>query len=202
MNKTLKAKLIRNSISGSLMIILLITLFASCQSNGSTQQPTSETPQVTTMEVDSVLQNAAQLAGSEIEIEGVCTHICKHGGRKIFLMGSNSTRILRIESGKAGKFDPNCVNNIVKVKGVLVEERIDETYLQNWETKLADQTSESHGDGEAGCSTEKRARGESANTPQARIAQFRKRIAEQKAENGKDYLSFYHVEATGYSVGE
>ena len=49
-------------------------------------------------------------------------------------------------------------------------------------------------------STEKKARGETANTPEARIADFRAKIADRKAKTGKDYLSFYFVEASSYEI--
>ena len=61
---------------------------------------------------------------------------------------------------------------------------------------------EEHGDGEGGCSTEKAARGETGNTTEERIADFRARIAERKQATGKEYLSFYFVEATAYEVLE
>ena len=48
--------------------------------------------------------------------------------------------------------------------------------------------------------TEKKARGETANTPEARIADFRAKIADRKAKTGKDYLSFYFVEASSYEI--
>ena len=137
-----------------------------------------------------------------IEIEGVCTHICKHGGRKIFLMGSDDKNTIRIESGDLGAFDQKCVNNSVKVNGTLVEDRIDEAYLQKWEENIKNKTTEEHGDDEGGCATEKKARGESAasNTEQGRIDAFRKRIAEQKEKTGKDYLSFFYIQANDYTI--
>lgn len=199
----LKNKLINATVSGSIALLLILgtAFITSCQPN---KKPAADTaaiiPANNALEVDSVLAQAEQLVDKQIELEGVCTHICKHGGRKIFLMGSNNSRILRIEAAKGEKFDPNCANSIVKVKGTLKEERIDETYLQRWEASLADKTAESHGESAAGCSTEKRARGESANTPQRRIEQFRQRIAQQKEKTGKEYLSFYHIEAASYTI--
>ena len=50
------------------------------------------------------------------------------------------------------------------------------------------------------CSTEKKARGETANTPEARIADFRAKIAKRQAESGKPYLSFYYMEAANYEI--
>ena len=78
----------------------------------------------------------------------------------------------------------------------------DEAYLQNWESRLKAQTEKSHGETAAGCDSEKKARGETANTPEARIADFRAKIAERKTATGKDYLSFYYLEASSYEIQE
>lgn len=43
------------------------------------------------LEVDSLLMRAEALTNQEVTIEGVCTHACKHGATKIFLMGSDDT---------------------------------------------------------------------------------------------------------------
>ena len=48
----------------------------------------------------------------------------------------------------------------------------------------------------------KKARGETASTPEARIADFRAKIAERKAATGIDYLSFYYMEASSYEIAE
>ena len=107
---------------------------------------------------------------------------------------------IRVEGGSVGKFDQKCVNSIVRVTGTLKEQRVDEAYLQNWESQLKAKAAEKHGEGEAACSTEKKARGETANTPEARIADFRAKIADRKAKTGKDYLSFYFLEASSYDI--
>lgn len=152
------------------------------------------------LEIDDLLADAESLAGQEVTVEGVCTHICKHGGRKIFLMGSDDTQTIRVEGGSVGKFDQKCVNSIVRVTGTLKEQRVDEAYLQNWESQLKAKAAGKHGEDEAGCSTEKKARGETANSPEARIADFRAKIAGRKAKTGKDYLSFYFLEASSYDI--
>ena len=88
------------------------------------------------LQIDDLLAGADSLAGKEVWIEGVCTHACKHGARKIFLMGSDDTQTIRVESGKLGKFDPQCVGSIVRVKGILREQRVDEDYLHSWEEQV------------------------------------------------------------------
>ena len=184
--------------SAAMMLVVLTLIIVSCKSgNKSTVQPS----EVAVYQVDDVLANGDELVGQEIEVEGLCTHICAHGARKIFLMGSNDDNTLRVESGgDIGAFDQSCVNNKVLVKGTLEESRIDEAYLKEWEESELAKTAEQHGNGDAGCDTEKKARGESGNSALQRIDDFRSRIAAEKEKSGKEYLSFYHLAATGYEV--
>ena len=156
------------------------------------------------MGIDEVMEKAADLVEQTVVIEGVCTHTCSHGAKKMFLVGSDDSKTLRIEAGELGAFDTKVVNNVVTVKGIIKEERIDEAYLQDWEARLNAQTEEKHGngDGEGGCDTEKNARGETANTTEGRIADFRAKIAAEKEKTGKEYLAFYHVVANSYEINE
>ncbi len=166
-----------------------------------TENATAETSRSAAIEVDRLLADADSLAGKEVIVEGICTHTCKHGAKKIFLMGSDDTQIIRIEAGELGAFSQDCVNNIVTVKGILMEQRIDETYLQEWETMAKAQTADQHGEkGEGGCDTEKNARGETGNSIEERIADFRKRIEAEHEKTGKNYLSFYYIEAISYEI--
>ena len=187
------------SIAAAIMALFFIG--TSCSNKQKSTEETATTEQTSgAMEIDDLLANAESLTDQEVTIEGVCTHACKHGATKIFLMGSDDTHVIRVEAGTLGAFDPKCVNSIVRVTGTLKEQRIDEAYLQNWEAQLKAQAAEKHGTGEAGCDSEKKARGETANSPEARIADFRAKIADRKAETGKEYLSFYFMEADSYEV--
>lgn len=180
----------------SLLILATVALFAiSCGGNRA-KSVTAEA----VVEVETLLAGATEYVDKIIEVEGICTHICQHGARKIFLMGNDETKSIRIESGDLGAFDQKCQNSIVKVIGTLCEERIDEAYLQNWEAAVAANSAEQHGDGESGCETEKKARGETGSTTAERIADFRAKIAARKAAEGKEYLSFYYVVAQAYEV--
>lgn len=184
---------------------LCLTL-SSCNSNtkSSEAKAGTEITKDSILQVNTLLTGGDNYAGKNIVVEGICTHICKHGGGKMFLMGNTEGEVIRIESSEAtGKFSPNVVNALVKVQGTLVEERIDEAYLQKWEEELKAEMAK-HGESEGGCATEKAARQEAkeANTPEARIADYRKRIAERNDKEGKNYLSFYHVLANNYEIME
>ena len=175
--------------------------FTACSGNQKQSgTETAETQTSAVQTIDDLLEHADSLVGQQVTFQGVCTHTCKHGATKMFMMGSDDTKTIRVEAGKLGAFDTKCINSMVEVTGTLVEQRIDEAYLQNWEAQLKAQTAKTHGDGEAGCDSEKKARGETGNTPEERIADFREKIAQRKADSGKDYLSFYYVEAQSYAI--
>lgn len=151
------------------------------------------------LELDHLLDNAEQYLGKEVELEAICTHLCSHGATKMFLLGSDNTKTIRVEAAALGAFSQKCANSIVKVKGIVHEERIDEAYLQAWEKM---EGGVQHGEDESGCDTEKAARGETGNSTAERIADFRARIAARNAAEGKAYLSFYYIEALSYEVVE
>lgn len=187
----------------SLTLLLGMTLgLASCgdDSNKSKEQASAEEVTPAALEVDQVLADPDSLVGDTIEIEGICTHICKHGGGKIFLMGSDDTKTLRVEAGESiGSFPQETVNSIVRVTGVLVEDRIDEDYLAQWEARIADQAKEAQGEG--GCAADMKANAEAAtNSVRERIANFRSRIAERTEKEGKPYVSLYHMEGLSYEI--
>ena len=192
-------------MNSKLPLVLLAALFSlafmGCNKQKQDQTAPAETETPAYMEVDALLASADSLIGKTVSVQGICTHLCKHGAKKAFLMGSDDTKVIRAEANEEmGAFAQECVNSIVTVTGQLVEDRIDEAYLQNWEERLKAQAAKEHGDGKAGCANEKKARGETADTPEARIADFRKQIAEREAQEGKAYLSFYHINATSYQI--
>ena len=187
----------------SLTLLLGMTLgLASCgdDSDKSKEQTSAEEVAPAALEVDQVLADPDSLVGDTIEIEGICTHICKHGGGKIFLMGSDDTKTLRVEAGESiGSFPQETVNSIVRVTGVLVEDRIDEDYLAQWEAQIADQAKEAQGEG--GCAADMKANAEAAtNSVRERITNFRSRIAERTEKEGKPYVSLYHMEGLSYEI--
>ena len=183
-------------------LIAACFIMVSCGNAQKKQAQPTEQVAATAMSIDDVMAKAADLVDQTVTIEGVCTHTCSHGAKKMFLVGSDETKTLRIEAGELGAFDTKVVNQNVTVTGTLKEERIDEAYLVDWENRLKSQTEEKHGNGEGGCDTEKNARGETANSAEGRIADFRAKIAAEKEKTGKEYLAFYHVVANSYEINE
>lgn len=188
----------------NLLLIALASVmaFSSCNSNKKTETENETETIQTIVTVDELLANAEQEIDNVVLLEGVCTHICSHGGKKLFLMGDDDSKTIRVEaSDDIGAFKPESVNSIVKVKGTLKEERIDEAYLTQWEARLAEGVVDEHGEDGEGCETELKAQGqEELDSETARIKDFREKIAVRNETEGKNYLSFYYVEAIEYTI--
>lgn len=190
----------KNYFIGLAVLAFFGALLTGC-GNGTPKQQDARAAESEAMEVDDLLAGAESLAGQTVTIEGVCTHICQHGGGKIFLMGSDDTQTIRVDAGeKVGKFPTETVNSLVRVTGTLEEQRIDEAFLSQWEAE-AKAAGECEHEGGAGCESDQKARGEApASSLQQRIDNFRQRIAEREQAEGKAYLSFYSVTADSYEI--
>ncbi|MFR0835465.1 MAG: hypothetical protein ACLSG8_04160 [Barnesiella sp.] len=69
------------------------------------------------------------------------------------------------------------------------------------EEQYQTQNAAQHGDNkEVGCETEKSPGPANVNTFADRMKDYRDRIADRKTKEGKDYLSFYHLETESYEI--
>ena len=64
----------------------------------------------------------------EIAIEGLVTHVCKHGGQKLFLTGTGTPESLRINTSETiPEFDIKMEGSKTQFKGVV--KLMDETFI-------------------------------------------------------------------------
>jgi len=212
----MKKNLFAYLFCGLVVAASVVVSLSSCSGNKPAEPQQDET--VAVMDVDALLGTAESHIDQQVTVEGVCTHTCRHGATKIFLQGSDNTMVLRCEAAELGSFSKECVHNVVRVTGYVRETRMDEAYLQNWmrqyEEAQVQQAAAAAMNGEGGlseeeqekvstatgCETESAARREQGNTIGEKVAHYREQIAERKAAEGKEYLSFFHIEATSYEV--
>ena len=188
---------IKHYLSFFFVVSLIMGITMSC--GNQPKKESAETKAITVVEIDELLANFDASIEKTVQIEGVCTHICQHGGTKIFLMGNDETKSIKVEAGeKLGSFKSEAVNSIVRVTGVCKETRIDEAYLLEMEAEA--HHGHDHAEGET-CAAEQMANGNTpANGLIAQIANYRSRIAAREESEGKAYLSFYYIESDEYSI--
>lgn len=170
----------------------------SCKSK-STEGSGSDQACVSILTVETFIAEADSLVGDTVTVEGICSHLCKHGGRKAFLMSNDSTELIRCEAtGEiGGAFSPDCPGKKLTVLGIVCEERLSEDDIRAMEEKHA----ATEGESDHACATEAKANGQdSISEFDARMADYRARINARAEKEGKDYLSFYYLRAIAYGV--
>ena len=172
-------------------ILSLVLTLVSCGGNAQ-KSDSSEAVDIASISVDEVLANPDAIVGDTIVVEGVCSHLCRHGGRKAFVAGSADSLMLRCEAFPlmGEPFPKTTVHRPIQVTGILREQRIDEA------AEIASR-------GESGCDTERAAQGQKdLNTFKERMDDYRARIAAREAAEGKAYLSFYYMDAISFETLE
>ena len=110
----------------------------------------------TVYSVDEVFVQGDSLVGDTIYVEGNCLHLCKHGGKKAFLRSSEEGEFIRANAVEFESFAGECVNNNVRVYGILrameipVEQpKAEEATVE--QPKAEEATEEHHHEGEEAC---------------------------------------------------
>jgi len=177
-----------------LLIFAAAVLFLAACGN----RQTKELPKVT-FDLTELDTQAPNFVGKEITLSGTIDHVCKHGGGRMFLVGSKPSARIRIDAGENIQFDASWEGKTAYVTGILEELRIDSAYLAKWEQEVKEKKGGDHSSGvhmgEAG--HEKEEEGDVESELQ-RIADYRTAIL----DSGKDHLSFYSVKCTSYVLAD
>lgn len=174
----------------------------------------AETEEVAAISVDSIVANPEAYLGDTITIEGIVSHLCKHGGKKAFVLGSADSVMIRCDATPemGGAFPQDCIHHPIKVTGVLTESRMTEEDIAQIEAQHAEQVkmvaeqagaeqAEAVDKASTGCETERKAQGQGdIDSFQAQMADYRARIAARAEKEGKPYLSSYYIVATSYEI--
>lgn len=188
------------------MFIAAATLVAagyvatSCGNRDAAGAEQTETAAIDTVRVDVLMTDPAAHLGDTIAVSGVCSHLCKHGGRKAFITpaGCDSV-ILRCDaSDSLVAFSPDCVGKSLTVTGIVCETRFGEEDIKAMEARHAENAAATHD-----CATDAKARGiDSVSTFEQEMCDYRAAIAKRLTDEGKDYLSFYYIDAISYVINE
>lgn len=101
-----------------LFFSVAVFLLFSCGNSAKKQQETEQPKVVLT--VDQLYEQAAELADKEIVVKGTVFHVCKEGGARCFLMGSNENINIRVEAGeKIGAFTQEQMGSELEISGIL-----------------------------------------------------------------------------------
>jgi hypothetical protein len=187
-----------------LMLFGMIALLFSACSNS--PKPAAETTEVTEKSNEPVMitvgsfeSKAADLVGETVTITGTADHICKHDGKKLFLIDTEEEGRVKVTSGEGvPAFNTDYEGYDFVVTGYVDEMIVDDEYLREWEEEVIEGIDETrHLGGGQPMTEEERAAGVHLDDPaMEQITAYR----EEMKELGVDRLSFYSIVCTSFDV--
>ena len=188
------------------LAVLALIFFACTNTNKEKEQDTNKNAEETILTVSQVMENPDKFLDKDIVVEGMVTHVCQHGGKRLHLSESGSEMKLRVRAGEeTGKFERELEGSSVKLAGKFVEERIDEAYIEKLKSGQAEGEHEhqegheneegEHQHGEDEHKHETAEKEEHEGQAQGVSEEFIKEMEAKIANSEKGYISEYWLES-------
>jgi hypothetical protein len=114
------------------LMISVLALMASCNNATQKEKKTNDSAQaeqVMAVSVDDFFADPDSFNGKIISINGLVTHVCKHGGQKLFVVGQDSAASLRIDVTKSiPEFNIDMEGTMAEFTGTIAV--MDEEFLE------------------------------------------------------------------------
>lgn len=140
--------------------------------------------------------NTGEYVDKTVTLTGTVNHVCKHGGKRLFVMSEDANERFKVEAGQVGSFDVALEGSTIRVVGVVKELKVDKAYLDNWEKEACAAEAENEAQKHVSDDQEHtHAPSEQAENP---TLQNINALRQQLAESQGTHLSFYHLEAISF----
>jgi hypothetical protein len=198
------------------LIVLLSLVAVYCGGGETAKDNVSETVDETvetaaapaTVSIDNFEAEAEKLVDKLVTVEGTVGHVCRHGGKRMFLLGENPDNNLKVLTGAdISAFDVALEGSDVIVEGFVRESRVDEAYLDELEKKTLENMKKAQEEKKEGEASDDHGHDGNADEATHNIQHKDplKNIKDMKEElksNPKGYLSFYSIECRTFKVKE
>jgi hypothetical protein len=182
-----------DTMTKKLFPLLIVILFTITSCNLGTRENAATAKNDTTrLAVLTFEKQADSCINKPVILDGTVIHICKHGGKRMFLVdGTDSIRVEVTTGPNIVKFDEALTGSRVRIFGTLKEERIDAKYLNEWEAEVK----KPEANHDVGIHTG--AKGHEDQDAEDKLAQISALRADLK-NSGKDHLSTYSIETAKF----
>lgn len=195
-----------NIMNRIILLLFAFSLLAGCGQKSKNPVPEQDVQPIT---VSDFIRDAGPYAEQTVQISGTVVHVCRHGGQRLFIVGDDGDKRIRITTGEdIAEFDVELEGETIEVVGLVRELVIDETYLAQWETEVLEGNPQERGEGHEGGIAHGDSHTGDMSVPENADSSIRQELAriqevrEQIAESGKDHLSDYWIETIEYKVVE
>jgi len=147
--------------------------------------------------------NSANYEGKLVKMTGTVSHVCRHGGKKMFIFGEDPQNTFRIEANvDVGSFAVELEGSEVEVEGTVQVMKMDAAYLDEWEEEIkaelaAAETAAAEGNdsAKAHCAAEAQDMAPGVeNNPFSQVEALRADLAASEV----GYLAFYHLDCAKF----
>ncbi len=177
------------------LILMIAVGLSSCCNKKNTNTTTSgcdSTSVAGVISVDSFLVVAPDFLGKELTVCGTVDHVCKHGGKRVKLMGKCPSKSIHGEATEGvGAFSADIEGSSVCLTGIVAESKMDLAYIEEYEKSVKEANVSS-----AEESAMEHAKGIDHHAKLEQIANWKNEIT----TNGKGYISSYYLEVSKYNV--
>ncbi|MCF8303331.1 MAG: hypothetical protein K9I94_08680 [Bacteroidales bacterium] len=176
-------------------LLLIALLFASCGTSEQKADNEKQETQVETVQVADFEQKAPEYAGKKVSIEGTVVHVCKHGGKRMFIMSEDPDKRVKILSTEqSGVFNAEMEGSDVRVTGIVSVQEITKASLAKMRSEAEEMTEttkpEAMHSGEEG-----HEHNEEAEETLMKVENWKKQLD----ESNKDKLTFYSIDCQDYT---
>jgi len=112
----------------ALISLLAVALFSCKNKQGA----------VTEIDINKFDDEVSALVDKDVSMTGLVVHVCKHGGKKMFMVGNDQEKKIVVFAGaEMSEFPVELEGKNVKIFGVVKEEVITEETIREWEAEDA-----------------------------------------------------------------
>lgn len=200
------------------LIAIAALVFVACNnqkaSNETTDEAKNQETEVIEITVADFYATPEQYVDKMVKISGTVSHVCKHGGKRLFLFNEDPEKTVKIEAGESiPQFDATCEGGEVNAEGYVRMLKIDEEYIAKMEAEMeaGEEATAEHKDGHGEGEHAEGEHGEgehhhasAATLEEAHDAQANQivKLREELAASEKGFIARYWIEGTSYKIME
>lgn len=185
------------------VLLIAVVFLAACGGSGTkNEQENTDSTQTAKLEIAKFEEIAQDYIDKEVVIEGTVNHVCQHGGKRMFIFNGSDDKVT-VKITTEDVFETSLEGSDVVVKGIVKERRITADDIAKMEQEAMNTESDTtkseivvaehdhDGEKEHEHDGEHLHDGEGKANPMAQVNALKKQLE----ESGKEYLSFYSIEA-------
>ncbi len=132
-----------------LILLSIVILSGACNTSTNNETDSSRSNSPIVLSIGEFYDNPDNYTGKEVTIRGLVTHVCKHGGQKLFIENEEDNGSLRIDVGEnISEFDIQMEGSVIEFTGIIYQ--MNEEFVVAAEEELA----EHHNDEDVNCPSE------------------------------------------------